>query len=179
MMADEVVIRDARPDDRPAVRELTLRAYAEFGEIMAPVAWAGLDRAVRGVLDAEPVEAERIVAERDGRIVGSVLLYPPAVDAYDGAVGRANWPEVRLLAVDPDERGRGIGKALMAECIRRARSHGASELGLHSSDSLRAAVTMYERMGFERAPVYDFQPPGAELVKAYRLSLGAPDAAPR
>jgi hypothetical protein len=31
---------------------------------------------------------------------------------------------------------------------------------------------MYEKMGFERAPEFDFHPPGAELVTAYRLQLG-------
>jgi hypothetical protein len=30
---------------------------------------------------------------------------------------------------------------------------------------------MYQRMGFVRVPEYDFQPSGAELVKAYRRSL--------
>jgi ribosomal protein S18 acetylase RimI-like enzyme len=68
-------------------------------------------------------------------------------------------------------RGRGIGQALMDECLRRARAGGATSIGLHTSDSLRAAVRMYERMGFERNPDEDFQPPGAELVKAYRLRL--------
>jgi len=59
----------------------------------------------------------------------------------------------------------------MDECVRRARRAGATELGLHTSRSMRVAMRMYERMGFTRAPEHDFQPPGAELVEAYRLSL--------
>jgi len=35
------------------------------------------------------------------------------------------YPEVRLLAVAPAARGKGIGEALMRECIRRARRSGA------------------------------------------------------
>jgi hypothetical protein len=31
---------------------------------------------------------------------------------------------------------------------------------------------MYRRMGFARDPEQDFQPPGAELVQAFRLELG-------
>src|SRR5262249_53170065 len=61
------------------------------------------------------------VAEREGSIVGSVLLFPPAADAYGGAAGNVDCPEVRLLAVAPDARGQGIGGALMEECARRAR----------------------------------------------------------
>jgi hypothetical protein len=55
--------------------------------------------------------------------------------------------------------------------MRRARLAGASALGLHTSESLRAGIRMYERMGFVRAPEGDFQPSGAELVMAYRRPL--------
>jgi ribosomal protein S18 acetylase RimI-like enzyme len=88
-------------------------------------------------------------------------------------VKRAGWPELRLLAVAPMARGAGVGQALVDECVRRARASGHSELGLHTSESLRAAVRMYERMGFERAPEHDLRPEGAELVMAYRLPLNA------
>lgn len=163
-------VRDARPGDRAAVRDLTLRAYAEYAGVMAPAAWAGLERAVHAAL-ASDEPADRIVAERGGTIVGSVMLFPPAADAYGGAAARAGWPEVRLLAVAPEARGTGVGQALMDACVRRARAAGASALGLHTSRSLEAAVRMYRRMGFVRVPEHDFQPEGAELVEAYRLDL--------
>lgn len=168
-----VSVRDARPGDRETIRALTLAAYSEFASVMEPAAWAGLDGAVRAALETEGEGVERIVAELDGEIVGSVMLYAPSTDAYGGAAKRASWPELRLLAVAPMARGAGVGQALVDECVRRARASGASELGLHTSESLRAAVRMYERMGFERAPEHDFRPEGAELVMAYRLPLGA------
>jgi hypothetical protein len=40
---------------------------------------------------------------------------------------------------------------------------------------MRAAVRMYERLGFVRVPEHDFQPEGAELVTAYRLRLDDPE----
>lgn len=166
-----VSVRDARPGDRETIRALTLAAYAEFAGVMAPAAWAGLDGAVRAALDVDGEGVQRIVAERNGEIVGGVMLYAPSADAYGGAVKRTAWPELRLLAVAPTARGAGVGQALVDECVRRARESGASELGLHTSESLRAAVRMYERMGFVRAPEYDFRPAGAELVMAYRLPL--------
>jgi hypothetical protein len=39
---------------------------------------------------------------------------------------------------------------------------------------MRAAKQLYERMGFVRDRDSDFQPPGAELVEGYRLSLADP-----
>jgi ribosomal protein S18 acetylase RimI-like enzyme len=167
----EVRIRDARPDEAEAVAAVTLQAYAEFERVMDPAGWAGLDGAVRAAL-ASGAPAERIVAERDGQVLGAVALYPPAFDAYGGYVAHAPWPELRLLAVAPAARGTGIGRMLVEECVRRARRMGAAELGLHTSRSMQVAMGMYERMGFVRAPEYDFQPEGAELVKGYRLPLG-------
>ena len=93
------------------------------------------------------------------------------VDAYAGAIDQAPWPEVRLLAVAPTWRGSGAAQALMDACVRRAREMGATALGLHTSRSLAAAVRLYRRMGFVRAPERDFQPEGAEVVEGYRLDL--------
>lgn len=168
--ARSLALRDARPDERDAVGDLTLRAYAELAAVMAPSAWAGLEQAVRSALDTD-APAERIVAEAAGALVGSVMLYPPAVDAYGGAAGRVPWPELRLLAVAPEARGLGVGRALLDECVRRARRMGARALGLHTSRSMRAAIALYERTGFVRAPEHDFQPEGAERVEGYLLRL--------
>jgi GNAT superfamily N-acetyltransferase len=166
-----VRLRDARAEDRPAVSALTLQAYGEYAGRMDPGAWAGLEDALHRALASDDPAVARIVAERGGQIVGSVMLFPPAADVYGGFTDALRWPELRLLAVAPAARGTGLGKALVEECVRRARDAGAVELGLHTSRSMEVAVEMYERMGFVRAPEHDFQPPGAELVTAYRLPL--------
>src|SRR4051812_635330 len=164
-------IRDARDDDRPAIRDLTLAAYAEYAQIMAPSAWAGLLQAVQTGLEAEGA-VERIVAERNGNLLGSVMLYSATANAYGDADMTGGAPELRLLAVAAAARGQGVGTALVEECMLRARRAGASALGLHTSESLQAAIRMDERMGFVRAPEGDFQPSGAELIIAYQLRLG-------
>lgn len=164
-----ITIRDARRDEWDAVHDLTLEVYAEYARIMTPDAWAGLDGAVRKALEA--VDAQRIVAEDGGRLLGSVMLFPPAKAAYGEYVSASSSPELRLLAVPESRRGQGIGRALVEECIRRARLAGASALGLHTSKSMGAARDLYLHMGFERAPETDFLPPGAELVEGYRLRL--------
>jgi GNAT superfamily N-acetyltransferase len=162
-------IRDARYEEHDVVVELTRLAYSEFKSVMTATTWEGLSRAVDSVL-ANSGPAEIIVAMDSDRIVGSVFLYPGGSSPYPGEKPLAN-PEFRLLSVEPNERGKGIGRALVGECIRRAKDAGASELGLHTSVSLRAAISLYESMGFERAPERDFHPPGAEVVEGYRLLL--------
>jgi ribosomal protein S18 acetylase RimI-like enzyme len=59
----------------------------------------------------------------------------------------------------------------MAECVRHARHAGAAALGLHTMDMMRAAVRMYEGMGFVHVPDLDFSPAQGVLVKGYRLDL--------
>jgi GNAT superfamily N-acetyltransferase len=162
------IIRDATADEREAIRELTLRAYAEYAEIMEPASWSGLSHALREALASE-APVERLVADHDGQIIGSAMLFAPETDAYGAFVSASAAPEIRLVAVAPEARGRGVAKMLVEECIRRARERGASEVGLHTSRSMQAAMAMYAALGFVRAPERDFQPPGAELVEGYRL----------
>ena len=170
---DTLSLRDARPADRATIAELTMRAYGEYARVMTDGAWAALADALRRSL-ADDRGVTRIVAELDGRIVGSVALYDPGFAQYSGLDSAAAWPEVRLVAVDPAVRGRGVARALVLECVRRARAAGAATLGLHTSQSMHTARRLYERLGFVRDPEHDFQPPGAELVEGYRLRLDDP-----
>src|SRR4029453_19190756 len=118
---------------------LTQRAFEQYATIMSPTTWAGLSGAVESAL-ASTEKAHRIVVEHDGAIIGSVLLFAPATDAYGGIAERVDWPEVRMLAVDPAARGLGVGQRLMDECLRRARADGARSIGLHTSISMAAAM---------------------------------------
>jgi predicted N-acetyltransferase YhbS len=167
-----VLIRDARPGDRDRIREVTLAAYEEYAAQM-PDLWEGYRQNIVATLShVEP--AEQLVAERDDRIVGTVLLYPPRRVRPPGAESmEMPWPEVRLLAVAPAARGQGIGAALMQECVRRARGSGTGALSLHTTDLMQTAMRMYERMGFVRAPELDFHPAPGVTVKGFRLDLGA------
>jgi len=165
-----VLIRDARPEDRDAIRETTLAAYQEYASRM-PGFWEGYRQNIVASLD-EVGEAEQLVAVDEGVIVGTVLRYPPRrmkisrTDSLD-----MPWPEVRLLAVSPAVRGRGVGAALMRECARRVRAAGGRVLSLHTTDMMQTAMHMYERMGFVRAPELDFKPAPGVTVKGYRLDL--------
>ena len=172
-MAAPPIIRAARPTDRGAIARLTLAAYREYATIMEPSAWRALDDAIRASL-VNDEGVTRLVAELDGEIVGSAALYAPASAPYGSLASSATWPEVRLVAVAPSARGRGVARALVDECVVLARAAGASVLGLHTSRSMRAAMRLYEGMGFVRDPEHDFQPPGAELVEGYMLRLDDP-----
>lgn len=164
-------IRSAAEADRPAIRDITFAAYDEYRASMPPQGWEMYAANIARTLDSvDP--ADCIVAVREGRIIGSVLLSPANAPVYGAPGGQlAEYPEVRLLAVPPAERGHGIGQALMDECKRRSLAVGATHLALHTNQLMQAALHIYEKMGFERAPETDFRPAPNALVMGFRLRL--------
>ena len=168
-MPAEVVIRDARPDEVDTVGAVILEAYAQFQAAYPADSWEryyGMVGRMQEHFDA----AEVIVAELDGRIIGTVTFY------RDGSKsGQGEWPEgwagVLRLAVLPGQRGLGLGKLLTQECIRRCREAGISTLALHTTDWMPLAKSMYERMGFVREPSFDFIPRPGIYAYGYKLDV--------
>src|SRR5262249_42225590 len=66
-------------------------------------------------------------------------------------------------------RGRGVGEALMRECLRLAQESGAPGITLHTTEMMQAAMRLYERMGFVRVPELDLRPLPGVVAKGYRL----------
>lgn len=64
-------------------------------------------------------------------------IWSPALDAY-----------LEELYVAPEQRGRGIGRALLEETIEAARAAGAARIELGTSETDTAAIALYESCGF-------------------------------
>lgn len=164
-----LLTRDTTAAELQDVIDITLAAYGEYAEGTPPGFWERYrDNVVGALSDERPVE--RIVAELDGVLVGSVLLYPPGMGPRRPGM-QTGWPELRLLATVPEARGQGVARALMAECLGRVHAWGAPGLQLHTMPAMRVAREMYERMGFQRDPSLDFAPSEGVTVMGYRLEM--------
>lgn len=146
-----VRVRAADPVDHGAVRDVIRRAYAQYAPSLAPdVFRAYLD-------DLTDVDSRRgadlLVAEAGTEIVGAVTYYRNA--SAEGLGWPRRWAGVRALAVDPAHRGLGIAPLLMRTCVDRAIAAGAPVVCLHTASFMPAAVALYERLDFRRAPDYD------------------------
>jgi len=84
-----------------------------------------------------------IVASDDETIVAAATVVVYTTPA---------WVKARIedVVVDEAARGRGIGEALINECLNVARKRGASVVELQSARRREAANRLYPRMGFEK-----------------------------
>jgi DNA-binding MarR family transcriptional regulator/GNAT superfamily N-acetyltransferase len=94
------------------------------------------------------------IAERDGENVGSVLLVKDSEQVA----------RLRLLLVEPQARGLGIGARLVQECVQFARTAGYGKITLWTHSVLTAARRIYEQAGFELVETWKHNDFGKELL---------------
>ena len=105
--------------------------------------------------DFDPSREHCWIAEMDGRRVGSIAL------ARDGEEGVA---KLRLLLVEEEARGYGLGSRLVDECHRFARAAGYRKMRLWTTDQQDAARRIYRNKGYAQVaeePVHAF---GKDMV---------------
>ncbi|MGW1555149.1 bifunctional helix-turn-helix transcriptional regulator/GNAT family N-acetyltransferase [Streptomyces sp. NPDC002144] len=136
---EDVVLREPGPGDLGWIVSRNAALYAaEFGW---NTDYEGLvARIVADFAEDHDPHLERVwIAELDGRPVGCVMC------VRDDAPGTAR---LRLLLVEPEARGLGIGDRLVGAVIDFARGVGYRELVLWTNDVLVAARRIYQRHGF-------------------------------
>src|SRR5438105_10740391 len=149
-MAD-ATIRDYRASDAEELNRIAVAAFSQFQDSYED--WPAM-RAIVSKASSLSEIGEVIIAESEGRLAGGVAYFGPDVAKapfFDPA-----WLVIRMLVVDPDCRGKGIGRSLTDECIARAQRDHAPVIALHTSPIMTVALPMYLRMGF--AKVQDAPP---------------------
>ena len=162
-------IRDARNEELDRIAQMIRDAYSEYATQMGLERW---ERYSKDIMDlpSRMAISELIVAEDPGRLLGAVTYYPHTKQTTP-LRWPPGWAAIRLLAVAPEGRGRGIGRALMEECLRRSRERGSVGMGLRTTELMTVAQGMYQRMGFLRTPDLDDQSGSEDWAMAYSMKL--------
>jgi GNAT superfamily N-acetyltransferase len=137
----DLALRWAGPDDLTSIIELL-----EFGSLV-PGQEDPDDLAPYGQALAEIAAAPGgvLVAERRGVVVGVCQLMVFRHLQHHG--GRC--AEIESVHVHPEQRGQGIGHALMEAAVARARTLGCYRVQLTSNLARPDAHRFYESLGFE------------------------------
>ncbi len=105
------------------------------------------------LLKQESNQLEYLVCEVNGQLVSHVVL-----KWLDGPTQRG-YPDIEDLYTHSDQRGKGYGTALIAECEMRAKSRGIKKIGLAVNPQLNCpARKLYEKLGYKHtggAPYVD------------------------
>lgn len=124
------LIREAHREDCPAVLDLWREAEA------IPSPTDSLEELQRLVGENTGLF---LVAEENGRLVGTII------GGWDGWRGN-----MARLAVRPDNRRRGIARALVEEVERRLRARGARRITALVAESEEHAAVFWEAVGYAR-----------------------------
>ncbi len=165
-----VVVRDAKETDLVLIKSIRWEAYQEHESKVPAEHWAVLSNSFDQ--DYSLTEGvQQMVAEVDGEVVGTVVLFPGKMVAYKDLTSKAlEYPELRMLAVSSNCRGKGVAKALVQECIHRSKKQGYHAMGLHTADFMENAIHLYKSLGFQRMKELDFVPlDDGIIVKAFRI----------
>ena len=132
------VIRSARSDEAAPLVATYEWLFAPPGS--RPAGWdpGRAASTLSEVIAAE--QAEVLVAEADGQVVGLCTVY---LDIRSVRFGHRAW--VEDLSVHPDCRSQGVGKALLDAAKDWGRAHGATHLELDSGTARTDAHRFYER----------------------------------
>ncbi len=106
------------------------------------------------VRQRKPGREACLIADRGGRILGSAFVVEADVDTA----------KLRLVYLEPEARGHGIGRQLVEGAMDFARAAGYARMQLWTQDVLVPARGLYTRLGFAMIASEPHRSFGADLV---------------
>lgn len=166
-MTTEPLIRDATAEDDVAVGELLVRAFVDTYARKMPEVVVTEERKgeLRAVAEKRRV-AHVWVAELNGKVVGTVALWPPGSSRSEAWIKGA--ADLRHLAVDRNARGLGISRMLIETAEHKAWSLGAPFVCLHVRRGAHGVRELYEATGYVRDDKGDLDYPSVFLEAFYK-----------
>ncbi len=167
-------VRNAKPKEFMPLGELMVKVYSQLEGFPSQDEQPQYYQMLANIGDqTQKPQTELLVAVNQADKLGGGVVYFNDMQYY-GSGGTAtkekNASGFRLLAVDPELRGLGIGKILTEACIEKARQSGNKQIIIHTTKAMQLAWGMYERMGFKRSTDLDFMQ-GELPVFGFRMEL--------
>lgn len=157
---DEIEIRKANPNEFEKIGKLMVDVYSNLEGFPKKDEQPKYYQMLKniGIFVKKPSTELLVAVNSESEILGAVVYFSDML--YYGSGGSAtlekNASGFRLLAVDTKTRGKGIGKLLTKECIKKTKIDKNKQLIIHTTKSMFIAWEMYEKLGFKRSEDLDF-----------------------
>ena len=167
-------VRNAKPEESKTIGKLMVDVYSKLEGFPSPEEQPKYYEMLADIGEQikKPKTELLIAVTKEGVIGGGVLYFGDM--QYYGSGGNAtkekNASGFRLLAVEPNTRGKGVGKLLSNACIKKAKSSSNDQIIIHSTKAMKIAWRMYEKLGFKRSKDLDFMQ-GELSVFGFRLKF--------
>ena len=166
----EMIVRNAVEADDSIIGELLVQAYlTQFAKKLPDVSYSAERLADLRNQSARRASASVLVAELDGRIVGTLTLYPGG--APNSKAWIAGAADLRLLAIDPEFQGRGLSGKLLDAAEALARKWGVPAICLHTRQGASGIARLYHARGYVRDEAGDLDHRPSLYLEAHVLRL--------
>lgn len=142
-MKNKILIRNIQPQDNPLIAKIIRKALEEYDEAKPGTVYTDPTTDELYETFATAPKSGYFIAELNGEVIGGSGIYPTK-NLPEG------YAELVKIYLKKEYRGKGIGKQLMNKSIAYAKELGYTHLYLESFPSLKEAIVLYEKIGFER-----------------------------
>jgi ribosomal protein S18 acetylase RimI-like enzyme len=144
----KINFREGNFADLEGLKDVAIKSWLTFQTSLTKENWEKLEKSLKDdhtyidLLD----KSNCILCTDAEKITGMAFLVP---SGNPTEIYPADWSYIRLVSVDPDYQGKGIGRALTKKCLSLARSNGENVVALHTSELMENARHLYESLGFQ------------------------------
>ncbi|MBU2951644.1 GNAT family N-acetyltransferase [Tamlana agarivorans] len=141
MSKDTIVIREIEANDNSVIEQVIRSCFYEFEIPLEGTAYTDPD--TQNMFGAYQGEKEiYLVVELNGEVLGGCGIKP--LKDYETEIC-----EIQKMYFSPKVRGKGLGRTLIQNCIKKAQDFGYKKCYLESAPQLKAAIRIYEDNGFK------------------------------
>lgn len=173
-MSTQLTVRDLHPSEFDALGQLMVEVYSNLDGFPKPADQPHYYEMLAGIgrFTEKPSARVLVALSAEGNLVGGVVYFGDMAEYGSGGIATSvkGASGIRLLGVGRKFRNAGAGKALAKACIQLAKEEGHSQVILHTTQAMRVAWGLYERLGFTRSEDLDFLQQGLPVF-GFRLKL--------
>jgi ribosomal protein S18 acetylase RimI-like enzyme len=149
------IVRRATPADLPTIGHLgalLVKEHYDFDPRRFLPATPGTPAGYASFIGTQLADPNKavLVAETDGEVIGYAYA---AVEGYDYMALRGPAGVLQDVIVDPEHRGRGVGRLLLDATLEFFRSRGVPRVVLSTAAQNEAAQRLFASMGFRRTMI--------------------------